>query len=1126
MNNKLPPIKLPSRVHNLCRSLDVFYQGYNLNYKASDLVKGMYYAMRPECRSNPDWMSQVAHTGREILYPFFSKESENNILKIFNKYINDNNLSKKIDSEDFRGIFRTLKSIYGKLSDLAHHCSNPKEFSKEECSNFSEKEFEELIEKFVLTLDRVLSLQQLYIHKLIDIITQTKPKKSKKKDIEVIIGINLDSKQYFYDKTEEHWLNFLWENGFLDISGAVETYLNGYFPPEIDYIARVAKKKPKSILNIIKDFPVHDSESPQIAIDLILRILVNLPAKCISSLIKKIKEEQWIRMSNNLHALRYKEILTKLNKKEEYESLLEFLSIILSVKSKDEIRNEIEKLKGERGYYFPYICPFYFDDHELSFMKVFDHLVDVNDNFVEKAFSLTVNTLEGVLMTLSDKNANIVFEWDDGGLLWRNDIFSDKLGQVDLREFYSISKLIQTIKLLNDRLNPKAKYLKVYRKVFQLPDSQLSWRLKLYITASNPNIFKEELKDCLFRLFKTKKYNQIILDEYLACLEKGFQYLPKTTKYKYLNRVLEYFSSFNDERGLIYASAILSRIKTNFNKLEFEIKVNGAGFSTNHQDLPKIKTRLGVVRPKGPITQEEFSRLPIETIVDKLRNEWSPQTLSKKNEPRNFLRPINTEGVIKLIKNDLKKRLDSYLVNSSLFFDPEGLHSAYTYGFIEGLVEVIEEGKESKLKDYSGYLIDFLLKIKKYGEHRSFKDQKHDYWNFTWREVHLRLCDLLSKILKKCPEIIDLDKNHVHVLDLINYLLNYPDPNPQDENEKNVRHQGIYRANSSFFIAINSVRGRAFECMVNYVSLKGKIPDEIKEMYKSLLKQENTRSIMFLFGYYFPFFYFKDIKWIKKQIGKIFRKEDFNLFISAWEGYLKGVMDLGLHKDMFFDSVLQKLYEHCVDLTDLPSDREYDLDPREGLAQHLALAYVFFDSFDFGHKLFDKFLNKSDHEQISYFVKKIGLILNYNPPIKSKEKLKRLWDWMLEHYEDKTIFEGFDFWIHPEFFEACWLARRLKKILRKTNGHMEIFRLEESIVELAKKCPEGTLDVIHLFLEGIIKRRNEGYFLIIKKDDSWYEAMKVIYNSNEENKEKCEKVISDLIEKGSRDFWALKQIVD
>jgi hypothetical protein len=74
-NFVLPSVELGKEAADLCEALDSFFEDYPKKHqdkKASDLVKGALYAVRPECRSNPDWKSQAANSLRDVIYPIIS----------------------------------------------------------------------------------------------------------------------------------------------------------------------------------------------------------------------------------------------------------------------------------------------------------------------------------------------------------------------------------------------------------------------------------------------------------------------------------------------------------------------------------------------------------------------------------------------------------------------------------------------------------------------------------------------------------------------------------------------------------------------------------------------------------------------------------------------------------------------------------------------------------------------------------------------------------------------------------------------------------------------------------------------------------------------------------------------
>ena len=182
-----------SEVRDLCELIDEFYRGYpkrQLRQKPSNLIEGILYAMRKEGRGNPDWISHAAHSAREILYPLISVEiSEDNSIKLFREYATRHRGSSSISNQEFIDTFVELDTIYGKLSDLAHHGTALKTLTVEEFANFSDRDFEELIEEYIKLLARALRLQQIYVHTVIDEIVKNR----RKKDLKFILDINLDA---------------------------------------------------------------------------------------------------------------------------------------------------------------------------------------------------------------------------------------------------------------------------------------------------------------------------------------------------------------------------------------------------------------------------------------------------------------------------------------------------------------------------------------------------------------------------------------------------------------------------------------------------------------------------------------------------------------------------------------------------------------------------------------------------------------------------------------------------------------------------------------------------------------------------------------------------------------------
>lgn len=109
----LPPIKLTRQQEELCRRLDALNRRTIQGKELSKMLTGAIYATREECRSNPDWMAQSAHSLREILYQFKSKKHKIKWVDAFNAFG-----SVTSEDEKFKEI---VGRVNNKITAVAHH---------------------------------------------------------------------------------------------------------------------------------------------------------------------------------------------------------------------------------------------------------------------------------------------------------------------------------------------------------------------------------------------------------------------------------------------------------------------------------------------------------------------------------------------------------------------------------------------------------------------------------------------------------------------------------------------------------------------------------------------------------------------------------------------------------------------------------------------------------------------------------------------------------------------------------------------------------------------------------------------------------------------------------------------
>ena len=102
------PITFPEQ-DDLCKRLDAFYHTSEVQLKLqpSSFFRGALYAMRH--KENPDWMAQVAHSLREILYQFQDYGKWPCALKAYNPTYERERIKKDVNA------------YYRFFSDIAHH---------------------------------------------------------------------------------------------------------------------------------------------------------------------------------------------------------------------------------------------------------------------------------------------------------------------------------------------------------------------------------------------------------------------------------------------------------------------------------------------------------------------------------------------------------------------------------------------------------------------------------------------------------------------------------------------------------------------------------------------------------------------------------------------------------------------------------------------------------------------------------------------------------------------------------------------------------------------------------------------------------------------------------------------
>lgn len=1009
-------------------------------------------------------------------------------------------------------------------------------------------------------------MNQIELHKKIDELLGSGPIGVEPTTVFDLINSNLDTHRYFFSSADEKWLDWLWKNGFLEPikKKSQDPTRYGYTTPEVYYLAKMAEKDPNKVVDIILDTPISKETFNPEVIDQFLRICTTLPAGELARVINKILNDEWVVLMGafNDFGFQYEKIFEKLAEAKDYKNILVLAKAVLSVNP--------NKRKKKESFISPSEKPFYFND--LSYTKVFKYILSVDDDYTQEALGIVSGVMDQIVLMGGESEKGDTFPIEETYHLLDVDFFRlqpDERERLSYRD--DVRELAATLKILTEKLirpncSDHKKVLDIYNKyIGSIPLSTSIWRLRMFILSTCPETFKDLLKESFFRLFKEERYHNIVSGtEYEKALESSFNVLTESDKREYIKNVFDYFKKRSEEDKdkpwhMEHGSEILS-VLAKINELTSEEKdlAHKYGFKLNLEYEPKPtigESMGGIIQPIAPLSQEEFKTLSINDIVGKLKDEWSPKKLSEKYKNEDFLRPRNAEGISDTLRSDMKNRLQDYVDKSEFFFDRDNIDPQYTYAFLRGIEEVIKNNKDGIKNINWDNLISLLNTIKTTGEEQTLAKEKRDRssfdgWLADWSEVHSAMTDVIQALLREegGVMVIDFSQYRDEIFSVISYLLTYPDPIPEDEEPKTAKMTTTSPGEKKqvvvdpFSMAINSVRGRAFQALVLFIypdskNIKSdsKISPDVKALYERVLKVENTRALMFMFGHYLPSFYFRDIEWAHKLLPSIFpdSEDKKELYIAAWEGYLAN----NLYKEMFDNADFQKLYQKALTLDMESPDRKYFRDPDEGIATHLALALIHYKECDFNHPLFKAFWDKKDPKLHAQFVSFIGrsFVSGDNHVIddflrkepRGKERIRIIWEWILNNCSEQGPFVDFGFWISlkKDLFESNWLADKVKRTLEKTDGSLGWdYGLTQTINELVKTSPADALRISELYLlEGGVRKAKQRR--IFHVDPEWFNALKSLYE-NPSTKLGTYKLIDDLIREGGQTFWFLKSIVE
>lgn len=1140
-----------------CNNKDKNIKPINIILNVQKILKDKYIQQTDEF-----WMQHCCASLRELIdknFESFLKSSKNTENKFYFEKCSEVIEKLKVYREFFNNFVHFRK--YSQTIDSANEIPIFKS-KNEKIKDIDENNFTKIFISFIKTIYKYFE-NQVEIHNIINKLDKN-PKKYKVEEIQSLIGANENARIFFYKAVSNNWLSWLSANNFFDVLKEKSNEITCF--PEMWYLHRIVQTSSENsdkVVSIMCGIKISKDNFNQEIVNEFTTICSLLPANALVDMLIKIRDEKWVQLVKGIGSWQYSKMFKTLVEIEKYhDDILILAEAVLEVKIEKDFRlkekhkssgigeetTDIKSNKASGYVYYPRSnCDyFYFDFRSNPYIKIFEYLTDISDEYIEKTLKFLCKTISKIVK-LQGKNddSKDVFDFKDEICLANFDFFTLDLNKSnhtlspDIIEklLASIKKLIQ--KIIDKNCENTSFIINIYEKYFKpLPDNCLLWRLRLFFMSLCPNVFQNNLKKAFLRLFKYKKtdnYGQIQSGtEYKKALKKSFKVFDSKFQRKFVKKVFEFFEKVPkyDQHigGEILSSICEFLTKNEKNKCKFFF---GETFNPNFKPTPALEI-MGKTNwcPKGFVTQEIFNNMSISEIVKKLKNEWNLENIKKLKN--NFeSNPIHSDGIIEQLKLDFACRPAEYISNANLFFDKDLLYKNYTYSFFRSVEKIIKDNSaQAKKIDWSN-LIDVMTTISQSVNNSFFyqnEKQIFSRWTNSWQNVFLSIIDIIKLFLnpKEDQPVINIDKFHDKFFRIIVSLLESSNLEYKERKSVNssleIQKKDFENCNLDF-ITNNSLQGKAFKAFVflDYWVLKNnknEIKQKIKDVFENVLKKANSSSLMYMFGKYLGFFYIWDKNWILKLLSQIFPtdKAKQHLYIASWEGYLKSNSWNGT---IFFDSQFQKLYERWFEL----KNNKFN----ESIVEHFASIFIIYHKkFGFEHELFKKFWEENIDRQAK-FIDFVGKNFIFQEKVKENKKFKNsneirgriweLWEWILNNSNDSKIFESFGFWINAEkgFFNLIELIKRIKKTLEKSKGILtQPFLIEESINKFAEISPLDTLEIIRLFFL-------EGKNFMIQKDE-WKKCLKTLYEKAKTKKDTI-RLISDLVKEKYEYFQEFKKII-
>lgn len=1045
-----------------------------LDSELGNIYKGALRVLQD--KNNPARLAQSAHSIR-MLSAIFVRDVDTPI-QIERKH--REKLKIKIAKEDpLGGAPENLRNqLSKKWIELDKWFIGVAKYGKEATpDDFYKKlnEFEEVLWRFLAPHFEVIE----DIDKIFKI---KKPSKAQAIRLRNLLVKNYASYDYFFNKASSNWLSPLAQQGFFKNPPnpiRMGNYIRFPIWSESRYLARIAKKKPKKVFEIINACP--KTTNPRIHEDFIEAAL-QMPSSLASKIISKVEKQKWL--TTQLYHIRLPDrladLMEKLAKDKKIEPALRLADLLCGVR--------IEKLPKSK-YLHPEANPLY---DKWQFEQIIEKKTsELKKEAPSRFISVLCKKLAKALDLERRRRNNDKKDYNDLSSIWRPNIASPRHHHGDVKNIL-ITAIVETIQ---DTGKQRPTELTLLLQPLKEHKYQLFRRIELYIYHLFPEHFQKEIKRALMDEKILYAYN--LRREYFPLLKEHFANLDRKMQKKILELIKKApeFKKGKEVEELKnhWRLKYLHLIKDDLPN-DWKIKYNRlfSKFGKPQYDDGIIKSWIG---PTSPIKLGELKEKSVAETVRYLIN-WQP--------PEDFFGAPSPEGLGRLLSEVIKERPKEFS-NSALLFYNKKIRPVYIYHLFWGLQQTL---RDKKCFNWNP-IIDLALKIVRSDKLETF-EKSADKLEPNWDSVMKSIVDLYGDGFgSNCP--IPFERRF-DIWEAIEKISDHEEPTLEYEKE----HDGENIDAAS--LSINTVRGEAMHSVIRYAlwcarnlypkekakPLKTKLAPEVKKVLDKHLdsKIDPSMTIHAVYGWYLPSLFYLDKKWVKDNLDKIFPKKPnlLNLWVAAFETYLTN----SVYGDIF--TLLRKEYLKAIHYiknirVEQPQKRKA-ADMSEKLPPHLMLAYAY--DFDENNELTTKFFEIAPAEiraKAIWFMganilkKELAQVPKDSHSINLK-KIQKIWDQRLlidEQLKNKEELKEFGWWFMNSPYDKKWNIEHLLKTLKSTKGEIDPdHQIFKKLKEYAADFPLLTVNCLNLIARG----DKENWRIRIYKDE-WYQTLQVVMKSED-----------------------------